>query len=108
MIVLVPVSRYRIEFDVASGRPYSVLERLVLDAVREGMTSLASLHGIFQIPQRRLIEALVTLTQAGWLAVGGNDEPGFMLTAEGHEALVSGQEPRSSLVLEGTSSFIVM
>ena len=44
MIVLVPVSRYRVRFEVASGRPYSVLERLVLDAVREGVTSLEPLQ----------------------------------------------------------------
>ena len=36
MICLVPISRFRIAFEVAAGRPFSQLERMALRAIKEG------------------------------------------------------------------------
>ena len=69
MIVLLPVSRYRVRYQVASGRPYSFFERFILEGVRDGYSSLETLERTFRVHRRVLIEGLVTLVQAGWVAI---------------------------------------
>src|SRR5581483_280554 len=95
MLLLLPISRYRVEYQVAAGRPYSIFEQLILRAIHQGTNSVSALGEIFQVHPRLILEALVTLTQAGWLAVGGPDVQGFKLTSAGEEAFSSGREPRS-------------
>jgi hypothetical protein len=106
VIVLVPLSRFRVRWEMATGRPYSKLERLVLRAVREGAANLDDLTTIFHIHRRLLIEALVTLTQAGWLAVSGTEGRAFVMTAEGEAA--SGVERPTSLVVTPRTTYVVM
>lgn len=95
MIVLLPVSAFRVEYEVGHGRPFSGLEALVLRAVGEGARNLDDLVGSFRISPRLLVEALVTLTHAGWIAVGSPSQADFILTAEGKAAAESGDAPRS-------------
>ena len=85
MITFIPISRYRVEFQVAAGRPYSAFERLVLDAVAEGQTSLQSLKTLFGIHPRVIIEGLVTLMQSGWISIGDNNR--FEVTPAGMVAI---------------------
>lgn len=106
MITLVPVSRFRITYEVAAGRPFSRLEQLILRALQEGATDLAQLGDIFQVHHRLLIEALVTLTHAGWLAVGSGGE-GFVLTSEGREAAAANAPP-STIVVTSRRAHVVM
>lgn len=106
MIALVPVSRFRVRYEVASGRPFSKFETLVLEAVRDGTTTLDALHETFQIHPRLLIEALVTLTQAGWLAVGAEPGVGFILTAEGRTA--SADSAPTATVVSPRQAYVVM
>lgn len=107
MIVLVPLSRYRVVFETASGRPYSAFEQLVLRAVQDGATTLQSLEAIFQVHPRLLVEALVTLTHEGWIAIGGPGSRGFVLTSLGRGAVDSGEVPLS-LSVASRSTFVVM
>ena len=107
MITLVPVSRFCITYEVAAGRPFSQLERLILRAIREGTTDLVELQKTFEVHPRLLIEALVTLTHAGWLAVGSVDREGFVLTAEGSEAAGSDRPP-STTEVSTRQAFVVM
>jgi hypothetical protein len=107
VIVLIPVSRFRISYEVASGRPFSQFERLVLKAIQQGACVLADLQEAFQIHPRLVIEALVTLTQAGWLAVGGQKGGGFVLTDEGREAARSTRPPATTAV-SPRRTFVVM
>lgn len=107
MIALVPVSRFRIEYEAAAGRPFSQLERMILRAVREGATDLVELQRIFEVHPRILIEGLVTLTHAGWLAVGGPGQEGFVLTSEGSEAAGTDQPPSTTEVFS-RQTFVVM
>lgn len=72
MIALLPVSRYRVRYQVASGRPYSFFERFILEAVVDGCSSLDALETIFRVHRRALIEGIVTLVQAGWIALDRN------------------------------------
>ena len=107
MIVLVPLSRFRIEYEVAAGRPFSQFERLILRAIKEGASELSELRTTFQVHPRLLIEGLVTLTHAGWLAVGGPGHEGFVLTSGGHEAAAS-EEPPSTTEVTARQASVVM
>ena len=99
MILLIPLSRFRITYEAGCGRPYSQLESLILKAVENDVSTLDKLHDTFGIHRRLLIEALVTLTQAGWLAVSSDPGKSFVLTLEGRQAMASGDRPRSLLIL---------
>ncbi len=68
MIVLLPVSRYRVTYQVGSGRPYSLFDRLMLEAIADGQASLDELETTFCLHRRVIIESIVTLMQAGWVA----------------------------------------
>ncbi|MEZ4408040.1 MAG: hypothetical protein R3A52_16430 [Polyangiales bacterium] len=85
MIVFVPVTKYSVQYQVATGRPYSALERLVLDAVGEGHRTLDTLCNVFQVHRRVVVEAIVTLMRAGWLALSSNE--GFVLSDLGRRVL---------------------
>ena len=96
MICLVPISRFRVSFEIAAGRPFSQLERMVLRAIKEGVTVLDQMQTIFQVHPRILIEALVTLTQAGWVSSSSLEGGGFLLTSEGATATDESQIPSTT------------
>lgn len=110
MIVLVPVSKFRVVYETARGRPYSKLEHMVLQTVAEGEggVTLKALSRAFRVHQRLLIEAVVTLVTAGWVAVAGGPEARFALTAVGHEAARSGRDPVSVVVSPARPQTVVM
>lgn len=85
MIAFLPIARYRAEYQVASGRPFSSFERLLLKAIREGQDNLSQLARTFAVHQRLIVEGLVTLMQAGWVSLGQSDRE-FVLTASGEKA----------------------
>ncbi|MEU9486919.1 hypothetical protein AB0D83_25150 [Streptomyces decoyicus] len=105
MIVLVPVSMFSVNFSVARGRPYSRLERRVLEEIaaqagvapHQGAT-LTSLCDSFRVHERLMVEAVVTLVGAGWVAVTSGREATFVLTDEGQQACSSGKDPASVVV----------
>lgn len=108
MIVLVPVSRFRVAYQVAKGRPYSTLERRVLEAASNGGTTLQSLSRTFRVHERLLVESVVTLVTAGWVAVAGGPEARFVLTAAGEAAVASGHDPVSVVVTAATPQTVVL
>jgi hypothetical protein len=79
----------------------------MLRAIQEGASDLAGLQRTFEVHPRLLIEGLVTLTQAGWLALGGAGREGFVLTSEGREAAGS-ERPPSTIVVDARRAFILM
>ena len=90
MIVLLPIGVLRVPFQLASGRPYSYLEELVLTSLSEDAKSLDQLCALFAIHRRIVIEVLVTLMYSGWVALdpvgteGGNR---YCVTLAGKRAL---------------------
>jgi hypothetical protein len=86
-----------VTFEVAAGRPFSELERLVLRAIAEGANDLQSMQIAFHVHPRILIEALVTLTQAGWVALSGAEGGGFLLTSDGARAFASNRPPSTTV-----------
>ena len=107
MICLIPVSRFRVKYEVAAGRPYSQLEVMILRAIKSGARDVESMRATFQVHPRILIEALVTLTQAGWVASSNRDEGGFLLTAEGEGAVDDQRTPATTLVTPRTDALLL-
>lgn len=97
MIYLIPVSRFQVVYESAVGRPFSQLEQMVLRAIGEGVTDLDVMQATFCVHPRILIEALVTLTQAGWVSLS-SQEGGFLLTSEGVRATRDGEQPTTTAV----------
>jgi phosphatidylserine/phosphatidylglycerophosphate/cardiolipin synthase-like enzyme len=103
--VAVPVAVFGVSYEVRAGRPYSSFERLVLKAVVEGTTRLQDLEGIFGVHRRVLVEAVVTLVHAGWIALGGIEgdlvatPAGRRATAETTPSTVTVHRPPPARVL---------
>jgi predicted ATPase len=85
---------------VALGRPFSFFERLVLEAIDTGQSSLDALEATFRIHRRVLIESIVTLMQAGWVAFDTATHA-LVATAAGAKAIERpGELPRNITVAE--------
>lgn len=96
--VLLPVSKFNVPYQIGSGKPFSELHRLVLQAVGEGSDTLASLESFFFVPQRLLLEILTTLFEEGWLSM---THAGRMrLTALGRAGCSGEKAPSSHRVSE--------
>jgi hypothetical protein len=109
VIVLVPVAIYSVGYQVARGRPYSRLERRVLEEIASrGGVALNLLNQTFQVHERLLVESVVTLVGAGWVAVTSGREATFVLTEEGKKANESSGEPATVAVTNAAPSRLVM
>ena len=107
MICLVPISRFRVSFEIAAGRPFSQLERMVLRAIKKGVTVLDRMETTLQVHPRILIEALVTLTQAGWVSFSSQEGGGLLLTSEGATATDESQSPSTTTVTSRTAFLLL-
>lgn len=98
MILLVPVSRFSISFEVGAGRPYSRLEELVCRMIMSSVqpVTLKHLRAAFQVHDRLLIESVVTLVRAGWAAM--NLGEGLVMTDQGRQAMHKGAKPQGTLI----------
>lgn len=106
MIALLPITRFKVDYEVALGRPFSQFERLLLQAVVEGISTLDTLRSTFFVHRRVLIEALVTLMHAGWITIGLDGT--FNVTAPGRKALQGGSALPSTLAIEPRTDFVIM
>ena len=104
MIILLPVSRFRVVYTLAEGYPFSTLDRLVLRAISEGVTTRRRLVETFFVHPRLLIESLVGLTHAGWVALGGSSEQEFVVTPEGRRAVERETEHDLRFLMRRTTS----
>jgi len=92
--VLIPIDRYRVDFEVGMGIPFSSFDLIVLKAIaEEPRRSIADLAEILSLPQRILVESMVSLTRAGLVAVGRGDRA-FEVTRAGQTSIESGDPPR--------------
>jgi len=108
MIVLIPVSRFRVAYELARGRPYSRLERRVLEAIAGGGATLHTLTTAFHVHERLMVESVVTLVNAGWVAVAGGTEATFVLTVEGSAAIDADRDPVSVTVTQANPQILVL
>lgn len=84
--IRIPLTEIRVKFHTGNRRPITELDRLVMQAIAAGATSVNSLRPIFQLPERLLVECLVDLMDMALLALdmSGN---GFRLTEFGTRCL---------------------
>ena len=110
MIAFLPVVRFKVDYQVASGRPYTAVERFILEAVAAGTTRLDALVDFLGVHRRVMIEGLVTLMQAGWLALNADPSVGeFVITSSGRQALKhDDQLPPSTQVSNRPPAFVAM
>lgn len=98
MDVLVPIDRYRVDYEVGSGSPFSELDFIVLKAVAgESVRNLDELTLKLYLPKRLLIESLVGLARAGWVAIGGTDAS-FTVTQQGLRTIERGVLPSPEVI----------
>jgi len=106
MDLLLPLSLFRVRYETASGRPYSELDKLVLSAIAEGANSLTALQKIFLIRGRILIEVLITLARAGWVAIDVANG-GFRITAAGMETLGMERVPQFTVIGHSEATMVM-
>jgi phosphatidylserine/phosphatidylglycerophosphate/cardiolipin synthase-like enzyme len=110
LTLLLPLNRYKVNYEIGTGRPYSELEQLVLRAFsEEEKRTINDLQNIFCLPNRLIVEVLVTLAQAGWIAISNDPEGSFILTSKGEAALDSSDDklpPGTSI--SSKEAFIIM
>ena len=82
----IPLTEIRVKFRAGSRRPITELDRLVMQAIATGASSVSDLVPIFQLPERLLVECLIDLMDMALLAldIGGS---GFRLTDFGTRSL---------------------
>lgn len=91
--LLIPLSRFTVEYEVQIGRPCSELDELVLRSIAEEAASMRELEERFKLRSRLLIEILITLFTQGWISIsmeGGRD---FNITRQGLAVLEDGMLP---------------
>jgi hypothetical protein len=74
-VIAVPVSVGSVTIYAAKGRRWSVIEHLLLDAVRQKPRGAAELATLARLPVRVIVEAMINLMRFGWvelLSTGAN------------------------------------
>ncbi|MBD1939064.1 phospholipase D-like domain-containing protein [Microcoleus sp. FACHB-68] len=108
--MLLPLNRYQVKYELAEGRPYSKLDQLVLRAFKEEKAkTIQDLQDIFCLPNRLLVEVIVTLAQAGWIAISHDKEGSFILTRQGTAVLgTPDQQLPPGTSIRSEMAFIIM
>lgn len=67
VIVAVPVFKYRLKLHLDKGRPWSVVEHVILQALGSKPWTISELESESNLPRRIVIESVVRLMRAGWV-----------------------------------------
>lgn len=90
----VPVLFGTLRLHLDKGRPWSLIEHLILQAVVEEPRSAASLSQMSDLPRRLIIEIVIRLMRVGWVElVSANKQTGFRATPMGREVAKLEQLP---------------
>ncbi|MFL9895636.1 hypothetical protein [Paraburkholderia sp. RL17-381-BIF-C] len=87
--IRVPVTEIRVKYRAGIRRPITELDRMVMQAITAGASSVDRLKPIFQLPERLLVECLVDLMDMALLALDTSGS-GFRLTEFGERSLADG------------------
>jgi len=107
MIVLLPVAKFSVNYDVAQGIPYSKLDKLILESIYGGATSIEALEDTFFVHRRLIIQSLVSLIHTGWVALGSSKQDFFVLTEEGKKAVENNAYPPLIEIRQISTSLLV-
>lgn len=67
VLVAVPVLRGKRRFHIDKGRPWSVVEHLILSALANRPMTVSELAEASELPRRVIIEILIRLMRVGWI-----------------------------------------
>lgn len=93
MIIFLPVNRYKVVFEVATGRQYSQFDRLLLKAIKTGVGKLDSLQSLFHMHRSVVVGTVVSLVQAGWVGIETSSTgSSYVITGLGNRALSDSED----------------
>jgi phosphatidylserine/phosphatidylglycerophosphate/cardiolipin synthase-like enzyme len=106
--VAIPVLQGRRKFHFDKGRPWTVLEHLLLWELDRGSTSVHALKERACIPERVIIEALIRLMRAGWVEMMQSASAvQFQITPEGRIVKEYDQLPTAPRRLSRNMTFVI-
>lgn len=106
--VAIPLLKGKRRFFIAKGRPWSLIEHLFLAALVEHPHSVNELAAEANVPRRLVLEALIRLMRAGWVAVT-QDTNGvtFNATSSGQSVVDDEELPQVSKSTSRWMNFLV-
>lgn len=106
--VAVPVLRGKLSVLLEKGRPWSLVEHLILEALSQRDFSATELATQGQIPRRVVIESIIRLMRAGWVQLSKHENSMcFAATESGKEAALLSELPNFPKRVKKSISFIV-
>jgi len=91
-VIAVPVSVGSVTIYAAKGRRWSVVEHLLLDAVRQEPRGAAELAALARLPVRVIVEAMINLMRVGWVELVAKGANSVFATTQGGRANVDRDE----------------
>lgn len=106
--VAVPVLHGRSRFYFEKGRPWSVIEHVLLEALTKKYYTMSELANAGCLPRRLAIEAVIRLMRAGWVEmIERKSSVKFRATHSGVIAATYGELPNAPRQLNRSINFIV-
>lgn len=106
--VAVPVLQGRRKFHFDKGRPWSILEHILLTALAQRDATAQELTARADVPQRVIVEALIRLMRAGWVQmVQRAGSVSFQTTREGLIAALADELPNATRRMSRKITFVV-
>lgn len=102
----IPISVFKVKYELGSGRPVSELDKLIMVAIQTTKhPTLDNLAEMFHLSPRIIVEVAVTLARSNWITV--NPENGkFVVTDYGKREFNSGNQPKFMKLLTNETTII--
>jgi len=108
VLVAVPVFKYRLKLHLDKGRPWSIVEHVILQALGSKPWTIGELETASSLPRRVVIESVVRLMRAGWVEFSSSKEVmKFTSTPLGLTVAHGAELPHAPRRLERWVSFVV-
>lgn len=106
--IAVPVLRGKLSVLLDKGRPWSLIEHLILECLSQRPFSAAELAERGQIPRRVVIESIIRLMRAGWVQLSRHEKTmSFSATETGRDVAFLSELPNFPKRVRKPISFIV-
>lgn len=106
--VAIPVYRGKRKFFLDKGRPWSVVEHLILAALSSKPSSAATLAEAGNLPRRLVIEIIIRLMRAGWVELNDSRSgPLFRVTPSGVAAAKMDELPSAPKRMSRWMNFVI-
>jgi phosphatidylserine/phosphatidylglycerophosphate/cardiolipin synthase-like enzyme len=106
--VAIPLFRGKRKFFLDKGRPWSVVEHLILAALAETPRSAAEVAKEGRLPHRLVIEVVIRLMRAGWVELNETSKGScFRATAAGRKAAGLDELPSAPKRMSRWMNFVI-